>query len=231
MLRAQTQSDGLYYARLNSFGVFGAYSGDSSHMMMGTAQNRKLLFFGVSYNRRLILNRVANWQFSGEIMPVALESDPVVHTVYHETSPQSIDWAADSRQSAACVNQSGSYEYTFPSGVQVAYSYVSTCKTQWTMGQALSPAGMQWNFRPSRSLQPFATAHAGYLYSTQPIPVDSAGSFNFTFDVGAGVELYRSRTRSIRAEYRYHHISNGDTANDNPGIDSGLFQISYCFGR
>jgi hypothetical protein len=61
--------------------------------------------------------------------------------------------------------------------------------------------------------------------------VDNAGSFNFTFDFEAGLELYRTRGKSIRAEYRYHHISNNNTAPNNPGIDSGLFQFTYCFGR
>ena len=31
-----------YYARTNTFSIFGAYSGDSSHILMGDAENRKL---------------------------------------------------------------------------------------------------------------------------------------------------------------------------------------------
>ena len=73
--------------------------------------------------------------------------------------------------------------------------------------------------------------HGGYIYSTQAIPVDCAGSFNFTFDLGAGLEFYRSNSRSILADYRYHHISNHGTANPNPGIDNGVFQVTYAFGR
>jgi opacity protein-like surface antigen len=69
------------------------------------------------------------------------------------------------------------------------------------------------------------------MYSTRPIPLTMAGSFNFTFDLGAGVEIYQNKTRSIRVEYRYHHISNHDTAMENPGIDNGLLQVSYSFGR
>jgi hypothetical protein len=69
------------------------------------------------------------------------------------------------------------------------------------------------------------------MYSTQPIPVLNAGSFNFMFDFGVGVELFRSKTKSIRTEYRYHHISNHGTAIENPGIDNGLFQVTYSFGR
>jgi opacity protein-like surface antigen len=91
--------------------------------------------------------------------------------------------------------------------------------------------GFQWNFLPRRKLQPFLIGHGGYMYSTQAIPVAQAGNFNFTFDLGVGLELYRTKTRSIRAEYRYHHISNHDTATANPGIDNGLFQVTYAFGR
>jgi opacity protein-like surface antigen len=69
------------------------------------------------------------------------------------------------------------------------------------------------------------------MYSTRPIPDESAGSFNFTFDFGAGVEFWRSASKSVRIDYRYHHISNHYTAPDNPGIDNGLFQVTYAFGR
>jgi opacity protein-like surface antigen len=90
---------------------------------------------------------------------------------------------------------------------------------------------MQWNFRPRHKLQPIVEGHVGYQYSTQPIPSVNAGAFNFTFDVGAGFELYRTHSDSYRVEYRYHHISNHDTADDNPGIDNGVIQISWLFGH
>src|ERR1700677_692115 len=73
---AQSLPDTPYYARRNSFGFFGAYSPDSSHMLMGYAENRKLVDVGVSYNRRLLMGRAVNWQYSLELLPVALESDP-----------------------------------------------------------------------------------------------------------------------------------------------------------
>ena len=63
------------------------------------------------------------------------------------------------------------------------------------------------------------------------VPTVNAGNFNFTFDFGAGIELFRDHTRSMRVEYRYHHISNHNTALANPGIDNGLFQVVYSFGR
>jgi opacity protein-like surface antigen len=130
----------------------------------------------------------------------------------------------------ACHPASGS-ESGSTSTSSYTYTYVITCSRQWTIGEAMSPIGFEWNFLPRHTKQLFVASHGGYMYSTQPIPLETAGSFNFTFDLGAGLELYRSKNRSIRCEYRYHHISNHNTANANPGIDNGLFQMTYTFGR
>lgn len=231
--RAQASPENPYYARVNTFGIFTAYSGDSSHMLLGAAQNRKLLDFGVSYSRKLLLNRIVNWQYNGELLPVALESDPVVHTVSVQTYPFAATYSRDQIQVEACVARSGTYIDIYPGNPGMSFSgtYTTSCKRQWTIGEAISPVGFQWNFRPRHKTQPFLIGHGGTMYSTRPIPIDTAGSFNFTFDLGAGIELYRSKTQSVRAEYRYHHISNDDTANENPGIDNGLIQVTYAFGR
>ncbi len=228
---AQTKPEKPLYARVNTFGVFAAYSGDSSHFVLGYAQNRKLLEIGVAYNRRLKLGSIANWQYSAELLPVALESDPVTHIVDSQQTPTTQVFVSNFRQSAACVASSESYSDTLPNGVTFSGTVSTTCERTWTVGEAFSPVGFQWNFRPRHRLQPVVIGHGGYMYSSQPIPIDYAGSFNFTFDLGAGLEFYQSNSRSIRADYRYHHISNHDTADTNPGIDSGVFQVTYAFGR
>ena len=70
-----------------------------------------------------------------------------------------------------------------------------TCSgRRWTIGEAISPVGMQWNFFPRRKTQVFFEGHGGYMYSTQQIPIAQSGSFNFTFDLGAGFEVYRSES-------------------------------------
>lgn len=228
---AQTKSVTPVYSRLNTFSVFGAYSWDSSHMFLGFAENRQLLNLGVGYSRRLIRNRVVNWQYNAELMPVALESDPVVHNVVAQQTPTVETFVANYRQWGACIPMSQTFSTTTPDGVVFSGTVTTTCSRTWTIGEAMSPVGFQWNFRPRHKVQPFLIGHGGYMYSTQAIPMDYAGSFNFTFDIGAGVEIYRSQTRSIRADYRYHHISNDDTAQYNPGIDNGLLQVTYSFGR
>ncbi len=230
---AQTKADNPYFARRNTFGIFGAYSGDSSHILLGDAEERILVNFGVSYSRRLILNRILNWQYNGELMPVVLESDPLSSFVESQTSPTKATYAYGGEPPVTCSPLTIPYTTVDPvTGVDYSGTLTIACQgRRWTVGQAMSPAGFQLNFRPRRKLQPFLIGHGGYMYSTQQIPVPGAGSFNFTFDAGAGLELYRSRSRSIRVEYRYHHFSNNNTANLNPGVDNGLFQVTYAFGR
>ena len=221
-----------FYARTNSFGFFFAYSNDSSHILMGQAEQRKILNIGASYSRKLFLNRIVNWQYDGEILPIALESDPLTKFVNTQTSPiQQTYTTIYSPQMTTCAPITSSYGYT-SNGILYQGTTTESCYSrQWTIGQAISPIGMRWNFRPTHRLQPFLAGHGGYMYSTHPIPIFNAGSFNFTFDVGAGIEWYRTPHQSLRFEYRFHHISNANTAQTNPGIDNGLFQVSYVFGR
>jgi opacity protein-like surface antigen len=229
---AQHKPESGYYSRVNSFGVFTAYSNDSSHILLGDAEQRRLLGFGVSYSRRLMLNHVVAWQYDGELLPVALESDPLTRTVVQQTEPTKETLTFYGGAVVSCSSTTWSYNYTTTKGVTYSGAATESCfRRQWTVGQAMSPAGMQWNFRPSHKVQPIITGHGGYMYSSQPVPVLFAGSFNFTFDVGAGLEIFRRKSKSIRAEYRYHHISNAETAGSNPGTDNGLFQVAYVFGR
>lgn len=226
------QSPEKPFARRNSFGVLAAYSNDSSHMLLGYAENRKLLNIGGSYSRRLFFNHMVNWQYDGEFLPVALESDPLTAYVNHQTSPTIQTYTGSLPYAMiTCTPVTIPYSNTV-NGITYAGSQTEYCSgRQWTIGEAFSPVGMQWNFMPRRKLQPFLEGHGGYLYSTRAIPSINDGSFNFTFDIGAGIELFRTHSQSIRASYRYHHISNHDTAFGNPGIDNGLFQLSYEFGR
>jgi Lipid A 3-O-deacylase (PagL) len=224
--------DGPFFARRQSFGIFTQYANDSSHILIGQTEQRKILNLGASYSRRLLVGRIVNWQYDAQIFPVALESDPLTEYITTETSP----FMASATQSGApplvkCAAQTTTYSYSI-NGVTYAGSQTTFCAgRRWTLGEGMSPLGMQWNFRPRNKLQPFLAGHGGYLYTTKPVPTTLAGSFNFTFDLGVGLEFYRTRSQSIRVEYLFHHISDDYTTQQNPGIDNGVFQLSYEFGR
>ena len=245
LLSAQQADTPATYTRKNTFGLFAEYANSSSHILLGSAQNRKLLNFGVSYSRRVLLRHSVDLQYLAEFRPVALESDPVTHAVFTYTGPpQNSSFTEDSRFAAHCTPANFTFTGLLPGGPYQGSPYTSTqtftCgQRQWTIGQAFSPVGLKLNLLPRRRLQPVLTILGGELYTTQPIPISNAGSFNYTLEIGAGFELYRSRepstslfgNRSLRAEFRYHHISNAGTATANPGIDNGLFHLTYAFGR
>jgi hypothetical protein len=232
-LRAQTQPESALHDRANTLGIFAAWSNDSSHILLGQSEQRKILNIGASYNRRIIAGRVVNWQYSGELLPVALESDPLSREVVQQTTPTGATLTyANQPPLVKCAPATTPYTIDFPNGDTFVGTETYSCYgRRWTIGEAISPIGFQWNFAPRRRLEAFVSAHGGYMYSTRPIPVSDAGSFNFTFDFGGGLELYRSHSQSIRAEYRIHHISNGGTAWENPGIDNGLLLVSWTIGR
>jgi hypothetical protein len=229
---AQSLPEAPYFAHRQSLGIVAQYSNDSSHILIGQAEEREILNLGISYSHRLWLGRIVNWQYDAQFFPLAFESDPLAGFVTMETSPEALTSTVyNAAPLVKCGPQTSSYSYTY-SGVTYAGTQTSFCSgRRWTIGQGFSPIGMQWNFRPRSWLQPFVAGHGGYLYSTRPVPILAAGSFNFTFDLGAGVEIYRTHAQSIRLEYLFHHISDAYTSEANPGIDNGVLQFTYVFGR
>ena len=53
--------------------------------------------------------------------------------------------------------------------------------------------------------------------------------FQFTADVGGGVEIRLKDKKAVTLGYKYYHISNGNRGIVNPGIDNNLFYVGYTF--
>jgi hypothetical protein len=106
----------------------------------------------------------------------------------------------------------------------------------WASGQRVyaygaggSPIGAQINFLYSHRLQPFLTSGGGFLYFNRQM--FGATQFNFTAQLGAGVQVFTSRHHSIDLGYKYHHISNANLGNINPGMDSHVVFVGVSFVR
>jgi hypothetical protein len=93
----------------------------------------------------------------------------------------------------------------------------------------VTPLGMQVNFRNGRRVQPFFDAHGGMLYFTRQEPVPNSSQFNFTFNFGTGVQVFTGKRSALLVGYKYHHISNNETAPQNPGIDNSEFYAGYLW--
>jgi hypothetical protein len=157
-----------------------------------------------------------------------LESDPAETAVLVVTAPTPGTFSSPSLNPVGSCVPHDTAPVSF-SGF--TYHYRVTCTRRTVIEQGFAPGGIRINLLPRPRLQLTFSSNAGYIFSTQPVPVTPAGSFNFCFDFGGGLEFYPSHSRSIRLEYQVQHFSNKNTGDQNPGVDSGFARLTYAFGR
>ena len=98
-------------------------------------------------------------------------------------------------------------------------------------GAGGSPVGAQVNFLHDRHVQPFVTSGGGFLYFNQRM-FGTKQQFNFTAQFGGGVQvLNASRRVSLYLGYKYHHISNANLDDTNPGLGSHTLFVGVSFFR
>ena len=97
-------------------------------------------------------------------------------------------------------------------------------------GGGISPIGLQLNYRRGRMIQPYVNGTAGLIYFTDQVPVKRSSQFNFAVGWGAGVQIWHGQNRSTSFGYRFRHISNANSSNVNPGVDSNLIYAGYNWG-
>jgi hypothetical protein len=71
----------------------------------------------------------------------------------------------------------------------------------------------------------------GILRLSNPVPVAEGRKFNFMADGSATVELRLTSALAITAGLVQNHISNGNTATINPGMDSRMIEIGVAGRR
>ena len=218
------------YSRLNTFSGFLEYSNDSSHIILGTVSSRKIGALGFQYQRRLFQRRYLDFSYQAEIRPAMVESDPLASYTFIETAPVAETIPVESAIPVSKCFAGRRGPFTDQLFGDTYYIGVA-CSRRTVVEQGFTPGGIRINLAPRHRLQPTFSSDAGYVFSTQPVPVSTAGSFNFCFDFGGGLEWFYSGKRSVRLEYQVQHLSNKNTADENPGIDSGFVRITYAFGR
>jgi Lipid A 3-O-deacylase (PagL). len=215
------------YSLRQSFSIFGEYSNDSSHIILGVTQNRRLAALGFTYSRRLFHTRYVDWNYAPELLPLVFIQDPIATITF---SGNSITTSGEIAVPTTCKPATFIVPPDPASGFS-DYTITQTCGTRWTYAGGLSPLGQRLNIATRHRLQPFLLGNAGFLLSTRDIPVDNSSRFNFTFEFGGGVEFFRDRHHSWAIEYRLHHLSNDYTGVTNPGIDNQIVKVTYSIGR
>jgi opacity protein-like surface antigen len=95
-------------------------------------------------------------------------------------------------------------------------------------GAGLSPLGLKFNFGQSW-IQPFVSAGVGFLYFEDDVPVPDSSRFNFTPEIGLGLQFFLAPKRALTLGYKLHHMSNAHTSGNNPGMDSHVFYVGFSF--
>jgi len=109
--------------------------------------------------------------------------------------------------------------------------YTSTGRRAYSYGIGGSPIGAQVNFVHFRRVEPFLTSGGGFLYFNHRM-FGTTQQFNFTAQLGGGVQLFTSSRRTaIDLGYKYHHISNANLGNQNPGLDSHMLFVGLSVFR
>jgi hypothetical protein len=103
-------------------------------------------------------------------------------------------------------------------------------RPQHTYGFGVTPLLWRWNFEPHGRLAPFAELAGGALFTRDPIPADTTTA-NFTAHVSYGVRYFMTPHASVVASYRFHHISNGNRLERNPGVNAHVLQFGVSVLR
>jgi lipid A 3-O-deacylase len=99
-----------------------------------------------------------------------------------------------------------------------------------TIGLGVTPIVWRWNFQPRGRVGHFAELAGGLLWTGEPVPRRTTTA-NFTAHIGYGVRYFVTPTRAFVAGYRFHHISNGNRLERNPGVNAHVMQFGFSLIR
>jgi hypothetical protein len=97
-------------------------------------------------------------------------------------------------------------------------------------GVGITPLVWRWNLDKRGPIVGFGEVGGGGLWTNTPVP-DGTSSGNFTAHVAAGVRILTRPDSGAVIAYRFHHISNGNRVDRNPGINAHMVYFGWTFLR
>jgi len=96
---------------------------------------------------------------------------------------------------------------------------VTTFQRETACGGGVTPLGLQLDFANGSKVHPFAHVNGGLLWFNKSVPIEDAGKLALVGEAGGGVRIFTSERRAVSLGVRFHHISNGDRAGSNRGLN------------
>jgi Lipid A 3-O-deacylase (PagL) len=94
-------------------------------------------------------------------------------------------------------------------------------------GVAFAPIGLETRVALTSRWRAYGAGALGGVWFTRQVPIFEARAFNFTFEFGGGLQFRLGARTWLRAGYKFHHLSNAQTAPANPGVDAKVFLIGF----
>lgn len=89
---------------------------------------------------------------------------------------------------------------------------------------------LRWHFLRQENWSMYLDGGAGVLVTTNEVPA-AGSSFNFTPQAGGGVTVRLTERQRLMLGIRWHHISNANTFDSNPGRDSIMGYVGLNLPR
>lgn len=164
---------------------------------------------------------------SRQVFLLGLRAEWVVETL----GPLALATTADLLP-VAVVTRTPTYRVihiTTPLGNDVTIKEQTGSKAVYGAGAV--PFGFKLFLRSSHSIRFFANSAVGGLWFTRDMPVPDARKFNISFEYGGGVELTNQGGGALVLGYKFHHLSNANSAAANPGLEGNMFYFGLSHRR
>jgi hypothetical protein len=183
--------------------VFGVWAGASlsSVAVFGTVTDRRLVLTGLRYERVVERAGSVTTAYTFDVHPIAVVTN----------TPRYV-------------------QRTRHRGGVVFNEVVETGRSP-AVGVGVSPLGLQLYSTPFGNARLFGGGSAGGIWFNRDMPMVGARPFNFALQLGTGVELTARSGGALVVGYKFHHLSNGGTADVNPGIDGHVFYVGLMRRR
>ena len=204
---------------LNLLSVSGEFSHTSSHILEGVSRRRKLGQLTLAYDHRLFSNRSLAFFYELGVTPVAFLQDPLEKVTINSVGKPPLIFGPTPHLTI-CVPQTFSTHY---------FTSVVSCSTRWTYGGGFSPLGFSLKILQAHRIHLIFGGNGGLTFTTRQEPIDYAKALNYQGQLGGGLEFNSHGSSTWALEYRLYHLSNGATADTNPGIDGQMVGLTYSF--
>jgi len=92
-------------------------------------------------------------------------------------------------------------------------------------GVGVAPVGLRLSLQLGPGISAFAEGNGGGVAFARAFPKPAARSLNFLGSAGAGLRIGSRGGRSYIVGYRFIHLSNANTAEENPGFNAHIFYL------